>query len=51
MNLPRKPDSAARNVVALFMAAIAAGYGVADLWQMTVAVALLAALLTWLGRN
>ena len=35
MNLPCKPDRTARAVVALFIAAIAAGYGTADLWQMT----------------
>ena len=51
MNTPSKPDSAARAVAALFIAAIAAGYGVGDLWQMTIAAVLLAAVLTWwLGR-
>lgn len=51
MNLPRKPDPAVRVVLALFTAAIAAGYSAAALWQMAVAAALLAGVLTWLSRQ
>jgi hypothetical protein len=51
MNLPCEPVPAARTVAASFIAAIAAGHGTPDLRQITVAVALPARLLTWLGRN
>jgi hypothetical protein len=51
VNLPRKPDLAVRAVMALFMAAIAAGYSAADLWQVAVAAAMLAGVLTWLSRQ
>ena len=51
MNLPRKTDPVARTVVALFLAAIAAGYSAVDLWQVTAAVALLVVLLTRLDRS
>lgn len=51
MNLPRRTDPASRTVVALFMAAIAAGYSAVDLWQVTAAAALLVSLLTWVERN
>lgn len=49
MNLPSKSDPAASAVVALFTAAIVAGFSVADLWQMAAAAALLVAVLTWRG--
>jgi hypothetical protein len=51
VNLPRKTDPAVRAVMALFMAAIAAGYSAAALWQTAVAAALLAVVLTWLSRQ
>jgi hypothetical protein len=46
-----KPNSAAGAAVALFITAIAAGYSSADLWQMVLAMALLAIVMTWSGNS
>ena len=45
-----KPNSGAGALVALFAAAVAAGYTSADLWQMAVALALLTVIVARLGN-
>jgi fatty acid desaturase len=46
-----KPVPSVSALVALFAAAVAAGYTSAQLWQMTLALALLTVIAAWLGNR
>jgi hypothetical protein len=46
-----KPVPSVSALVALFAAAVAAGYTSAELWQMALALALLTVIAAWLGNR
>ena len=51
MNSRNNPNTAASALVALFAAAVVAGYTSADLWQMAIALAMLIIMTARLGNR